>query len=64
MIEEFINGFIYIPINLYKIAPHCFYILGRIIGIILFIFIIVVLIDFILRILGLDKTYEELNKSR
>ena len=55
MIKELMKGFISVPIDLYNSITPCFYLLGKIVGVILFIFIIVVLIDIIFHILGLDK---------
>lgn len=56
MIKEFVNGFVSSFAELCSVlTPHCFYILGRMTGFMIFIFLFTALIIFIIHILGLDK---------
>ena len=59
MIEEFIKGFISVPIDLYNsIGPQEFYMLGRIIGTIFVISIIAVIFVIVMNLLGAKNEHD------
>ena len=64
MIKELIKGFISVPIDLYNsITPHCFYMLGRIIGIFFVIFGLVIIFAIIAHIfnIGNGNNYDDID---